>query len=484
MKAPQPLRIGWASCDVTPDRPANLRGQFHARVSESVNDPLTATALALESADGEQAVMVSLDAVGINDPVRDGCRARIAERIPDLAPEKLFISATHTHTAPDQAPTQYPRQREGVMTDEEYSALLVERISEAIVAAWNAREPGAVAWGLGWAAVGFNRRMSYLDGHATMYGAADDEQFSHVEGADDHSVAVLATYDEAGGLTGVVVNLACPSQCVESCRFVSADFWHDARQELRKRNGEHLHVLAQCSAAGDQSPHLQLHRPAQVRMLELRGLTAPDDGVAVETWMRGEIARRIADAVDDVLECAPSDIRREVVFAHETATLDLPMRRVTESDAAYCREQAKLHAKALEAYADPDPADAAYSRDFRRARYFQKVLDRFESQGGNPTLPMETHIIRLGDIAFATNRFELFLDFGHRIKARSKAVQTFVVQLTGEGTYLPTERAVQAKSYGAGIESNLVGPTGGQVLVEETLKIINGLFSDSAGEDA
>jgi len=54
-------------------------------------------------------------------------------------------------------------------------------------------------------------------------------------------------------------------------------------------------------------------------------------------------------------------------------------------------------------------------------------------------MPVEIHAIRLGDMAIATNRFELYLDFGIRIKARSKAVQTFVVQLAGPS--LKTEKA-------------------------------------------
>ena len=89
---------------------------------------------------------------------------------------------------------------------------------------------------------------------------------------------------------------------------------------------------------------------------------------------------------------------------------------------------------------------------------------------------MELHVIRLGDIVIATNRFELFLDFGLRMKARSKALQTFLVQLVGNGTYLPTERAVGARSYGAEIASNLVGPEGGQVLVEKTVAEIDRMW--------
>jgi hypothetical protein len=63
-----------------------------------------------------------------------------------------------------------------------------------------------------------------------------------------------------------------------------------------------------------------------------------------------------------------------------------------------------------------------------------------------------------------------------RIKARSKAIQTFVVQLTGSGTYLPVERSVKGGSYGAIASSCVVGPEGGKELVEETLKCIDELF--------
>ena len=133
------------------------------------------------------------------------------------------------------------------------------------------------------------------------------------------------------------------------------------------------------------------------------------------------------------------------------------------------------HQEALKT-CDQNPKSAAYSVNYVKAGYFGFAVKRFNEQASNPVLPMESHIIRLGDVAFATNRFELFLDFGLRIKARSKALQTFVIQLAGEGSYLPTQKAVDAKSYGAGAPDNLVGPEGGQALVEEQLKTINGLF--------
>ena len=54
------LLIGWASRDITPDRPVNLCGQFHMRISKEVLDPVTATALSITSGT-EALVWVSCD---------------------------------------------------------------------------------------------------------------------------------------------------------------------------------------------------------------------------------------------------------------------------------------------------------------------------------------------------------------------------------------------------------------------------------------
>jgi len=95
---------------------------------------------------------------------------------------------------------------------------------------------------------------------------------------------------------------------------------------------------------------------------------------------------------------------------------------------------------------------------------------------------MELHVLRIGDVALVTNPFELFLDYGLRIKARSQALQTMVVQLAcGSGGYLPTARAVAAGGYGARVLDGEVGPEGGQALVERSVELINSLMSDAAG---
>jgi len=111
----------------------------------------------------------------------------------------------------------------------------------------------------------------------------------------------------------------------------------------------------------------------------------------------------------------------------------------------------------------------------------QRVMRRYTEQDAEPTFATPVHVLRLGDIAMCTCPFELFLDHGQRIKARSPAVQTFVVQLSeragqsGAG-YLPTARSVSSRSYGAEVVDGPVGPIGGQVLVDRTLELIATLW--------
>jgi hypothetical protein len=239
------ILVGWASRDITPLKKVSIFGQFHVRISEKINDPLSTTALALESADGlEQSVIVSLDAVWVSDPLMEQCRTRLKRELPGFNPEKLLIGATHTHTAPGQLSTVFsdpPGLGADVMTDEEYTDFLSGRITEAAVEAWNTRKPGAVGWGRGHAVVGFNRRVSYFDGTTAMYGKTDKPDFSHIEGYEEHAVDLLFTYDVARRLTGMIVNVPCPSQCTEGASFVSADYWHETRCEIQTARWKPVH---------------------------------------------------------------------------------------------------------------------------------------------------------------------------------------------------------------------------------------------------
>ena len=464
------MKIGWAHVDVTPDRPVILRGQFHVRVSKYVNDPLTCTILALEQ-DDQQAIMVSCDRVNMPYPLEAALREAVAKRLPGFDPRNLLMNATHTHTAAEVEEGIYPDQGPDVMSPTEYAGFFVERVTEAIGQAWESRAAGGVSWGYGHAVVGHNRRLCYQGGMAKMYGKSKQADFSHVEGYEDHGVDLLFTWDLDENLTGVIVNVACPSQVTEGESYVSADFWHEAREEIHRRLGDEVQVFAQCAAAGDQSPHLLLEQRSEELMRRRRGLTE-----------RQEIGRRIANAVEDVLPYVREEIFTHPSFAHVVRDVNLPTRLVTRAD--YDEAAAQVaHWEAQPA----DPSDThGFSVRYMMLRRYGRVMTRYQTQQEDCLYQTEVHALRIGDVAIATNPFELFLDYGMRIKARSEAVQTFVVQLTGTGKntmagYLPTARAVAAKSYGAEAADNRVGPEGGQVLVDQTVDLINSLWETPAG---
>ena len=56
----------------------------------------------------------------------------------------------------------------------------------------------------------------------------------------------------------------------------------------------------------------------------------------------------------------------------------------------------------------------------------QGVILRYRQQRKNPNYAFSCHILRLGSVAIATNPFELFHEYGQRIKARARAEQVFV----------------------------------------------------------
>jgi hypothetical protein len=202
----------------------------------------------------------------------------------------------------------------------EYREFAAQRIAEAVEQAWKGRKPGGVSFGLGRAVVGHNRLIAYANVHSRMYGKTDHPDFSHVEGYEDHSVNLLYTWDADRKLTGVVVNVACPSQVGAGSR-ISADFWHETRNELRSRLGKGLFVLPQCSAAGDQSPTVLVDKKAESRMQQLTGRSR-----------RQEIAVRLADAVTSVLPIAETTIDFNLVFARHVEQVQITRRQLTEAD--------------------------------------------------------------------------------------------------------------------------------------------------------
>ena len=477
----QEIRIGTATTDITPKLPVALMGQFNLRIADTIETPLTANVIALESRDGNRsidvAIMVSCDVVEIPELLLTGVRDEVQKKIPEIDTKKIFLTAIHTHTAPVlenglQYSFRYQIPKTGVLQVEEYQRFFVKQISEAIVKAWKSRTPGSVSWGLSHAAIAYNRRAVYSkevptpgyfsDGSAQMYGNTNLPEFINLEGMEDHDVNVLFFWNKSGKLIAMSIDVPCPAQEVENRLAINADYWHPVREKLKQRYGADVCVLGWIAAAGDQSPRPMYRKAAEERMIRLRNLSRLD-----------EIARRVVLAVEEAYETVKDDRYANLPLIHKVETVSLPMRLVTEQEYLFCkgeRDQAAAEMAADSSTATEVLARMTWNRD---------VVDRYEKQKINPDpkIDVEIHVLRLGDVAICTNQFELFTDYGLRIQARSNALQTLVIQLAaGTASYLPTEKAVKGGGYSAVIQSAAVSPQGGQILVDRTVELINSLI--------
>jgi hypothetical protein len=483
------IRIGWAQTDLTPDRPVWMIGQMYHRVSEYVRDPITATALALDNGNA-QAVFVSLDMTEVPLHAMEPLKAKL-KATDGLLFENISFGVTHTHNSTDFYEDFMRLDNEtvfgadilpelvfpdDVLAGEEAQTYLVEKLADLISRAWKARKLGGISAAHDYAAVSFSRRAVFSRAgveETVMYGDCSEEGFLRFEPGGDNAVELLYTWDLEGTLTGVAVNVPCPSQVFELHRFLSADYWGFVRKDVRQAFGE-IFVLPFCGAAGDLSP-IDLVQISKYNKQELLIWGGQAEEVQrnfdMEAVCEG-ISARLVEAVKRGYHRAAQQIDYRPAFQHECLRLDLPLRLVPRDVF-----EASL--------AEVRRIQQEFSRENRMTT--QDVVRAFEPQGDvlrwymqqeTATFPCVSHVVRLGSIAIATNPFELFSEFAQRMKARAASEQLFVVQLSnGIGGYLPSSSAVRGGSYSSKPASTFCGPDGGDMLVERTLAVVNSMFS-------
>jgi len=495
------LNIGWSEVSITPDVPVKLRGQFYERISEYVESEITVTTMAVES-DGEQMILCSCDLTGVYPNLIALVREQIAN-VEGLDPTKIIISATHTHTSIDYATSSkegsssfsslaalrrylpddmlYKATAEGDSMDpHEALHFIADRIACCIRQAWESRAAAKYVNTFGRAAVGMCRRVVYDDGSAKMWGDTNTANYSHMESGNDNGIELLFTYDADNNLTGIVANIACPSQVVEQRSFISSDYWGKVKEFLRARFGEKLYVLGLCAAAGDQcprdlirwvEPETPIRDPNVIRKDVIPHKADPSmfDIKGCRT-----VGRRIAAEINAVYdEITPEELQDEAILVHKTQEVALPLRRVTIAECQAAE-------KAIAEFVEKNKGNTFDYADTAAMHIYAGTIARFEMQQKVDLFKFEAHFIRFGDIAIATNPFELFLEYGNQIRARSYAKQTFLIQLAcGCNGYLPTAAAEQGSHYSAYVSSGYAGHQGGELLVRTTLDNINTMWNET-----
>ena len=497
------LKFGWSKVNIGVDGPVGITGQFHERISKGLYDESLVTVLVID--DGKTAsIMMSGDLVSVGDgiifDVREATRAKNSE----IPVENIIFNATHTHCSPRYMKMGHlgydkaPHDEVDYVMPEEYRKIFVERVSNAIVEAYESRSEGSYSYGYGYAVVAHHRRPTYFDDlrerpgikgpsslhvdkHARMYGKTDDPMFSEYEGNVDSAAYFMFTFDKNEKLTGAIINVPCPSQNSEMEEFLTGDYWVQVRAMLKEKYGE-IYVLSQCASAGDMSPRTLHARPAENRKYALKyeGMEFPGVRSSREMFNRIEIAERIVAAFDDTYRWASKEKFADSKLSHVVKNVKLPAWKVTEEQYIAAKEEYEKVKDQKFVCTDNKRADfetnTKLSTVFAR---FESLMSRYERNV--EFYEPELHFVALGDIAFVSNPFELYIAYQHRIQARSPFVQTFAVQLAASTScsgYLCTQRAADNMGYSANLYSCSVSPEGGSILVEETLKELEALHGE------
>ena len=497
------LLIGWAEESIVPEKKVNLAGQFYERISDYVESEITVTALAIES-DGEQAIMVSCDLVSLSEELLALAREKFDAYGIDFDSKKIIVNVTHTHTShkavvptnkedtkasfgpvvnilneflpKDKQYTPLVIPNDEVLTPEQAGDFVTDKIALAAKKAWEARQEALYANEFGRAPIGMCRRVSYDDGSGQMWGDTNTANFVALEGGNDSGIELLYFFNSARKLTGVVANIACPAQILEQRSFISADFWGRAKALIREKLGKNVYLLALCGAGGDQCPRDLVRWVNPETPIDDPNVKRPNyierkaDPSMYDISGCNKAGKRIANEIISVFE-EITELKDNVVFKHKVIDLKLPLRKVT-------MQEYNKAVREIEYYIDKNKDKAVFNfEDNAILHVHSGTIARYRRQQKVETVDIETHVLRFGDVAFSTNPFELFLDYGNRIKARSYAKQTFIVQLCcGAKGYLPTKKAEEAGHYSAYVSSGHIGHEGGDQFTRRTIDEINKMF--------
>ena len=135
------FQVGYGRVDITPNEPMPISGlgRTSFRMSTSVHDTLYATCIAVTDEEGETVLMFTIDIQHSHSHTFDTTRAIIQEKT-GIPKDHIFITATHTHSGPDQADSS----SEKVLRYRDYLAVITTQAAYAAIAD---RKPATVSYG-------------------------------------------------------------------------------------------------------------------------------------------------------------------------------------------------------------------------------------------------------------------------------------------------------------------------------------------------
>lgn len=219
------LYTGFSRVCINPPMGIGLFGYYIPRYADGILDDLEINTLAV-SAEKQTAVFISIDHCGIRQNTMDVFRNNVSTSV-NLPVEAIFISATHTHTAP------FVDLESNDALIKEYTDFVCRKLEEAAKLALEDLHPSRMGWGVGYAPnIAFTRRYLMKDGSVRTNPGVNNPEILKPLGEPDERVSVLR-FDRDNADTIVLVSMGIHPDTVGGCK-ISADWPGFTRRTVEK----------------------------------------------------------------------------------------------------------------------------------------------------------------------------------------------------------------------------------------------------------
>ena len=240
------LKVGFGSVVINPEMGAPLFGYYVPRFAKGILDDLTASALALK-VDNKTVVMISVDNCGLNRAFVERASEEIFKNT-GISKNNLFISSTHTHTAPFAQMGDAFEMDEAVV--KRYADFLVLKLVEAVKIALSDFKEAKVGFAIGRAPdrIAYIRRYKMKDGSTMTCPPVNDPNIDYPLGTLDTRVNVVRI-DREEGESIILVNYGLHADTIGG-ELISADWIHWVKKTLDLSLGG-VHTMCFVGAQGD-----------------------------------------------------------------------------------------------------------------------------------------------------------------------------------------------------------------------------------------
>lgn len=424
------LRIGYAEVNINPPLGIGIDGYYVPRFAQGFLDDIEASALAL-SCKGKTLVMISVDNCGIDENTIDRFCNRI-EAVTGIPAENLFISATHSHTAPLLAPTTFFNANDTIIA--KYADFIEDRLCDVVTLALKDLKPGKMGYIVGYAPerVAYIRRYKMKDGTTWTCPPIEDPNIDYPLGTLDQRVNVLR-FDRDGGCSVVLMNYGLHADTTNG-DLLSSDWPGWTRKTVEKAlDGTKCMFFA--GAQGDVGS-TNVHPTAG----DMNDTEISFDNEMKSPGMARFVGRALAGTIlqvyDKVHYLSVEDIDIQRLTIHVPSNMPKP------EDMPRAKEYKALH--------DADRDDLIPYTAMELTTVVAEAIRMCRLEHGPETFPIRLTGIKLGSVGIVGIPGEPFTDIGVEIKKIPGWDLILPCALTnGSSGYFPTKAAYDEGGYEA-----------------------------------